>query len=487
MNVYRISKRSSGGALLLLACLAVFAPTRVTQGADSLPRSAPAPRFAEFEGTYQYHGGLTAALVATDTALVAVIEDAKYPLRPIGDDRFLNPSGDTIPFRRNGSGTIEGFTEGRVFCARTTLTVDPAARLLLSARPVGDANSASRYAPPTARGDGIAVADPTYAGYDADVARKLVDAVVAGKYPELQGVLVYRRGRLVLEQYFYGFDADRPHQMRSATKSVVSALVGTAVDRKLLPGLQAPILPRFPYASYRNPHPQKSALTLEDLLTHRTGLACDDRDRSSPGQEMVAMTSADWVKNFLELPVIAPRGSTSSYCSAGVLAAGRLVELASGERLPAYAQRVLFEPMGIRADDVRWNFTLDSSNIGTAAQLYMRPRDMLKLGILFAQGGRWNDQQVISADWVRRSTTKHSVIGDEGHGYFWWVKYLDVTMPGGSRHVDIVAAQGNGGQKIVLVPSLDLVVVLTAGAYNSESPSNRVLAEVLLPPLLAEK
>jgi CubicO group peptidase (beta-lactamase class C family) len=487
MDGYRISTRSSGGALLLASCLALFAPPRVTLGANGPAPSTSAPRFAEFEGTYKYHGGLTAALVATDTALVAVIDEAKYPLRPIGNDRFLNPSGDTIPFRRSASGAIEGFTEGRVFCARTTLSVDPFARLLVSARPVDDAKAAERYAPPTARGDGIAVADPTYAGYDADIARKLVDAVVAGKYPELHGVLAYRRGRLVLEQYFNGFDADRPHQMRSATKSVVSALVGTATDRKLLPGLQAPILPRFAYASYRNPHATKSAITLEDLLTHRTGLACDDRDPTSPGQEMTAMTSTDWVKNFLDLPVIAPRGTASKYCSAGVLAAGRMVELASGEALPAYAQRVLFEPLGIRASDLRWNFTLDSTNIGTAAQLYLRPRDMLKLGILYAQGGRWEDRQVISADWVRRSTTQHSVIGDEGHGYYWWTKYLSVTMPDGQRRVDIVAAQGNGGQKIVLVPSLDLVVVITAGAYNRESPSNRVLTEVLLPPLLAGK
>jgi CubicO group peptidase (beta-lactamase class C family) len=487
MDEYHSSTRSSRGALVLVACLAAFAPSRATQTTVGQTRSASAPRFAEFEGTYKYHGGLTAALVALDTTLVAVIEDAKYPLRPVGKDRFLNPSGDTIPFRRNASGAIEGFTEGRVFCVRTTLTVEPATRLLVSALPVDDANSAGRFARPTARGDGIAVADPTYAGYDADIARRLVGAVASGKYPELEGVLVYRRGRLVLEQYFYGFDADRPHQMRSATKSVVSALVGTAIDRKLLPGLQAPILPRFPYASYQNPHPTKSALTLEDLLTHRTGIACDDRDRSSPGQEMVLMTSTDWVKHFLDLPIIGPRGATAKYCSAGVLAAGRLVEIASGERLPAYAQRVLFDPLGIRAANLRWNFTLDSSNIGTAAQLYMRPRDMLKLGILFAQGGRWNGRQVISADWVRRSTTQHTIIGDEGHGYFWWTKYMIVTMPGGPRRVDMVVAQGNGGQKIILVPSLDLVVVLTAGAYNSESPSNPVLAEVLLPPLLAGK
>lgn len=482
MNGYRFSRW-----LTALACLPSFAAAQSAPGSGNVSPGTVPPRFAPFEGTYRYHGPLTAAIVATDTALVAVIEEAKYLLRPIGGDRFLNPSGDTIPFRRSDSGTIEGFSERGVFFPRTTRNVEPAVRLLLVARPVDESSTAAsrRYAAPAALSDGIAVGPLEHAGYDSTVVRRLVEGVASGKYAELHGVLVHRRGRLVLEQYFYGFDASRTHQMRSATKSVVSALVGGALDRRLLPGLQERILPRFPYTSYQNPHPTKQSLTLEDLLTHRTGIACDDWDPASPGQEMRAMASADWVKNFLDLPVIGERGVQAHYCSAGVLAAGRLVELASGERLPAFAQRVLFDPLGIRAADVRWNFTLDSTNAGTAAQLYLRPRDMLKLGILYAQGGRWNDRQILSAEWVRRSTTQHTIIGDEGYGYYWWNKFMNVETPSGVRRVDMVVATGNGGQKIILVPELDLVVVLTAGAYNAETPSNPVLVEVLLPPLLA--
>ena len=489
MNGRALSRWSTVGGLALVTSLPTFAAAQAARPSPrtvSGPSRTTTPRFAHLEGTYRYHGSLTAALVATDTGLVAVIEDAKYPLRPIGGDRFLNPAGDTIPFRRSASGTVEGFAERGVFFPRMTPNVESAARLLLAALPVEESGTASsrRYASPAALGDGIAVGDLAHAGYDSTVVRRLVEGVAAGKYADLHGVLVYRKGRLVLEQYFYGFDVDRPHQLRSATKSVVSALVGIALDRRLLPGLQERILPRFPYTSYRNPHPTKAALTLEDLLTHRTGIACDDWDRDSPGQEMRVMASGDWVKRWLDLPVIGARGAKGHYCSAGVLAAGRLVELASGERLPAFAQRVLFDPLGIRAADVRWKFTLDSTNVGTAAQLYLRPRDMLKLGILYAQQGRWNGRQVVSAEWVRRSTTEHTVIGDEGHGYYWWVKFMNVPTPAGNQRVDMVSAAGNGGQKIVIVPKLDLVVVLPAGAYNAESPSNPVLAEVLLPPLL---
>ena len=111
---------------------------------------------------------------------------------------------------------------------------------------------------------------------------------------------------------------------------------------------------------------------------------------------------------------------------------------------------------------------------------------MLKLGILFQQEGRWAGRQVISAEWVRRSTAAHTQIGDQGYGYYWWHQWLGVPTAAGTRRVDMVVAQGNGGQKIYLVPSLDLVAVFTGGAYNAEdTPPNAVMRNVLLPALLA--
>lgn len=113
---------------------------------------------------------------------------------------------------------------------------------------------------------------------------------------------------------------------------------------------------------------------------------------------------------------------------------------------------------------------------------------MLKLGILFQQEGRWGGRQVISADWVRHSTAAHTQIGDQGYGYYWWHQWLGVPTASGTRRVDMVVAQGNGGQKIYLVPSLDLVAVFTGGAYNAEdTPPNAVMRNVLLPALLAAR
>ena len=440
---------------------------------------------AEFVGTYRYHGEGTLTMAAGDSLLYAVIDEAKYALRPVGRDRFVNGPGDTIPFRRDALGKVDGFTEGGRFFARLSRELDSATAQLMQPRPPG---APYAYRPPADMGDGIAVGGLAEAGLDESVARAIVDGVVRGRFADLHGVLVYRGGKLVLEEYFYGYHAGRPHAMRSATKSVVSALVGIAIDRGALPGVEERILPRLPYAAYANPHPAKAALTLGDLLTHRTGLACDDWDDGSPGNENRVYASDDWVKFFLDLPVAAERGTTARYCSAGVLTAGRLVERATGQALPAFAQHALFAPLGIRAGDVRWNFALAADNAGSYAQLHLRPRDMLKLGILFRQEGMWRGRRVISRDWVRRSTAQHSRVGDQGYGYLWWHQYLNVPTARGNQRVDMVVATGNGGQKIILVPALDLVAVFTGGAYNADNtPPNAVMRQILLPALLTAR
>jgi CubicO group peptidase (beta-lactamase class C family) len=104
--------------------------------------------------------------------------------------------------------------------------------------------------------------------------------------------------------------------------------------------------------------------------------------------------------------------------------------------------------------------------------------------ILVAQQGRWDARQVISRDWVARSTKRWSTVGDQDYGYFWWRQWVNETTPIGPRRVDMVVATGNGGQKIYIVPALDLVVVLTGGNYNSHSPAMEIMGKDLLPALL---
>jgi CubicO group peptidase (beta-lactamase class C family) len=442
----------------------------------------------DYEGVYDYHGRTTLMIVAADTNLFAVIDEAKYPLRAIGNDRFLNAGGDTIPFRRGADGAVSGFVERTVFFPRRTSTLDPvvAADVRAAPRPLGNDGRPKRYsyAIPSDLADGLMVGDARTAGLDTAALAHIVESIANRTYPDVHGVLVYRAGKLVFEEYFYGYNRDRPHQMRSATKSVVSALVGIAIDRGALAGDNELVTKHLPYAGYANPDPRKNALSLRDLLTMQSGLACDDWNDASPGNEARVYESEDWVKFVLDLPMATQPGTHGSYCSGNVAVAGRIVERATGKSLPSFAQENLFAPLGIRATDVRWNYTLSASNAATFAQIYLRPRDMLKLGILFQQQGSWKGRQVISRDWIARSTGEWSTVGDQRYGYFWWHQYVMATTPSGPRRVDMIVATGNGGQKIYIVPLLDLIVVLTGGNYNTQSPAMSIMSKDLLPALL---
>lgn len=447
----------------------------------------------DYVGTYEYHGKsrieLVAEPVATGARLVAVLDEAKYPLRFLGDDLFLNGVGDTIPFERDAEGWVLAFRERGVRFSRLEDTVARLTAASVTPRPRGRDGRIAPYVyrPPAGLGDGTAVGDIGHAGLARAVAETLVARVLDGRYADVDGVLLYRRGRLVLEEYFYGYDHSRPHQMRSASKSVVSAAIGIAIGQGKLAGDRERVLPRLPYgplASYDHPDPRKESLTLGDLLTMRSGLACDDWDPSSPGNENGMQARADWVKATMDLPMVAEPGTVARYCSGGVFVAGRMLERAVGETVPAFAQRHLFDPLGIRAADVRWPFVLDSSNAGTFGAMRMRPRDMLKLGVLFLDGGRWRGRQVVSRDWVKRSTTAVSRMGSRGYGYFWWRQPFEVATPAGRRRLDVVTASGNGGQKIYIIPELDAVIVFTGSAYNSENtPPNAIMKDLLLPAL----
>ncbi len=294
---------------------------------------------------------------------------------------------------------------------------------------------------------------------------------------------MYHENALRLEEYFYGFDRDRPHQMRSLTKSVISLLAGIAVDRGLLRA-DEPVLGRLGYASYANPDPRKARITLAHLLGNQSGLACNDHDGASPGNEVKLYETADWAKGVADLPVLSDPGTVGQYCSGGFLAVGRILERVTGKPLAAFAQEALLGPLGVRRADWKWNFILDPSQRNEFGQIYLRPRDMLKLGILIRQQGEWQGRHIVSASWIQKATARQSRVDDSDYGLGFWHRWYNVRTAAGDRRVDTVMLSGNGGQKVYLVPSLDLVVVFTGGAFNVESPVNEMMARVLLPALL---
>lgn len=472
---------------LLLAALSISWASTPVMSQTPPPRNADALKrnLAEFEGRYEYRDGLTLFMVASGEQLMAIIDDSKYLLRAAGADTFLNPAGDSIPFVRDESGRVVAFKESGEEFARLSSNVPTAARLLLKPRPDSPNGfpAVYQYAPPARLPNGIGVGEAGPAMLPTEVAEQLVNGVIDGTYTDVHSILIYRKDALLLEEYFYGFDGSRPHEMRSFTKSVISLLAGAAVDRGLLRA-DEPVLARLGYPTVSNPDPRKSEVTLTHLLSSQSGFACNEHDRSSPGHEVKLFETADWVKAFVDVPMVAAPGTVGSYCSGGFYAAGRMIERAAGKQLPEFADEVLFGPLGIRRADWKWNFTLDRSQRNAFGQIFLRPRDMLKLGILIQDRGEWKGRRILSASWIDAAVSRQSRVDDSDYGLGIWHRWYNVRTPRGDRRVNTIMLSGNGGQKVYLVPSLDLIVVSTGNAFFVDSPLNDMMAQVLLPALM---
>jgi CubicO group peptidase (beta-lactamase class C family) len=455
------------------------------QTMSSTAQTKAAAPLSDYVGTYAYSSGQTIEIVAGDE-LFAVLDEAKYRLRRTAVDEFTTITGQTVLFVRSAGGKITGYQQDGKFHPRVSLTISPESAALAYPRPKGQDSPADyHYDGPANLQDGIPVGNIAHSSLGVATANAIVRGILDGTYKDVHSVLLYQHGKLVMEEYFYGYNVNRPQQLRSATKSVVSALAGIAIDHGALTGMDERVLPQMSYTSYANPDPRKARMTLGDFLSMSSGLDCNDHTSDSPGRETVLDDTADWVKATLDLPMIHDPGTHGMYCSGGVAVVGRMTENAVHMSLPEYAQKNLFGPLGIARANWTWNYNLTNAD-KEYSQIHLRPRDMLKLGILFSQDGRWQGRRVISSAWVRTSTAEHSHVDNVSYGYFWWRPWLNVETPTGAQHVDVVAAQGNGGQKIYLVPQYDLVAVFTGGAYNVDgTPPNAIMAKIILPAAMA--
>jgi CubicO group peptidase (beta-lactamase class C family) len=351
------------------------------------------------------------------------------------------------------------------------------------------AQSSKAPSTPQAGPDGWKTASLESVGLSPARLHLMDSAIQADEFKKVTSVLVARQGKLVYEAYYRGSDAATLRNTRSATKTVTSMLVGLAIDKGLLAGVDVPVMSFLhDKEPLDNPDPRKDKITIEDFLTMSSLLECDDDNQFSRGNEERMYLIEDYVKFALDLPIRgfpawntkpedSPYKRSFSYCTAGVVVLGEVLERATKMPVPEFATKNLFAPLGISKAD--WQMT-PSGLAMTGGGLGLQSRDYLKLGQLYAQGGMWNGHRVISESWVQTSTAPHAQVDDETeYGYLWWLK----SFTSGDKKFGAHLMQGNGGNKVAVFPEAGLVVVITTENYNvrgSHELTDRLLTEYVL-------
>lgn len=297
----------------------------------------------------------------------------------------------------------------------------------------------------------LAMAGPSFAGAEAGAAptAELDAAVKAGEsLPRMRSLLVSWRGQLILEHYFHSTRSTSLQDIKSASKSVISALVGIAIQRGILPDVNASIAPYFPDLSGATVDTRKKQITIADLLTMRSGLVSTSRQNYGAWVQ-----SPNWVHYVLSRPLLSPPGEQMDYSTGNTHLLSAILTKASGQDTWSFAEEALAKPLGFTL--ARWTRDPQGFYFG-GNEMLMTPREMLKFGELYLHRGQADGRQTVTAAWVADSFAARTQSPISGHqyGYGWWMDEME-----GHR---VYFAWGFGGQYIFVVPDLELVVVTTS-------------------------
>ncbi len=353
------------------------------------------------------------------------------------------------------------------------------------------ATSQHAYRVPVPAGDGWTTASLEEVGMQVAPMLRMQQQIESSETPGpgepmVHGLLVARHGRLVFETYLHGYSREQAHDTRSAGKSFASLLVGMAIEHGADISARTPVLSMFPSDKpIKHVDKYKSAMTVGDLMAMRSGLACDDNDSDSPGGEEAMQRQhdeRDWYRYTLDLPMVqAPGADKAVYCSAGINLLGGVVSNATGRRLTDLFQDWIAGPMQMRGYHLN---LMPNQDAYLAGGIRMRPRDMLKLGQLFLNGGVWNGRRLVDERWIKASVARHATFGsNHDYGYAW---HLHVFRVDGHDYRGY-SAEGNGGQFVIVIPELELVVAITAGNYGQFSvwyPLQELVTTYVIPAAL---
>ena len=343
----------------------------------------------------------------------------------------------------------------------------------------------------------------------------LINRIQDKTYDKVHSILIIKNGKLVFEKYFGGYDwsyvttdlngiyvdydINSLHELHSVSKALTSILVGIAIDKKFIKSEKEPIFSFFP--EYKNLKDSvKSKITIEHLLTCTSGLKWNELEVplvGNPDNDLVklmgkivgdstSMTIKDKVKFVLSKPQIAEPGTKWYYSGGDLIVLSEIIRKATGMRIDYFAEKYLFKPLDIRKYDM---CLIDKDLIYPSGGLRLRPRDLAKIGCLFLNNGQWKGEQIISADWLKKSAEKYIDIsfnmegwGKLSYGYQWIQRESVIN----NKKINYFFRPGMGGNCVSVFPSYNVVFVMTAGYWPSDGPVNDIIDKYILPSIMTE-
>ncbi|MTI86760.1 MAG: serine hydrolase [Balneolaceae bacterium] len=328
--------------------------------------------------------------------------------------------------------------------------------------------TSSHYKIPQKMNDGWLVNSLDNAGIKPAPLRQMTDSIKAEALINTHSVLIAKDGELVYEKYFAGFDVSTPHDQRSASKSISSAVIGIAVDEGLFKSTAQNLHEFLPnkYAQVIQSDERKSKIDLHSLLTMSSGLDAIDFGitRNSVASEGNYQQSPNWLKTVIDAPMIHEPSTHTYYGSANPFLLGVALRSVTNEPVEYFMDKHLLRPLAIS------NYILqgdDTKSPYFGGGMYLQPRDMLKFGQLYLNNGIWKRKRIISKEWIQQSFKKHTTLENTDdqseYGYLWWHHTYKVN----GREITAIEARGAGGQYISILPDLNTVVVITSGNFNN--------------------
>ncbi|WP_082106823.1 serine hydrolase domain-containing protein [Kordia zhangzhouensis] len=300
--------------------------------------------------------------------------------------------------------------------------------------------------------------------------------------PNTHSVLISKKGKIVYENYFDGYNANITHDMRSASKSISSTIVGIAKDKSLFTSVEQSIFEFLPNKYQILKDSLKSEIDIQSLLTMSSGLDADDytRERKSAASENNYQPTRDWTETILKAKMINEPNTEANYGTANPFLLGVAMDSVVSEPLELFMDKYLFQKLEIS------NYIIQTDLKGKpyfGGGMYLTPRDMLKFGELYLNQGKWRCKRILSKKWVEDSFKNYrnldNVPDKNGYGYLWWHHKYQVN----GKRIESIEARGAGGQYIFVIPSLKIVVVITSGNYKNGKTQQpeKIFEEYILP------